>query len=417
MEKQSEKNTKQRKFLLILPLLVLPFVTLTFWALGGGRGTDTGKTLPVEGINTELPGAQLSDGSLDKMSLYGRSGKETDTSAEEDSVRWLDSGFDMYQPSDVRGYTTEYSTPADPNELKVRQRLDELERMLAMQEVSSQPYQGSGYKGYDTYADSRASQERLELMMHRMTGGSDPDPELRVLDGMLEKIIDIQHPDRMREKSLENRGAVYAVERPTKKNQVPHIHRIDASQQTKVRDSVTGVEPRKQMRNGFYTLTTDIADDIGEVSGIPGVVHETQTVVNGANLKIRLTEDIYLNGMLIPAGHFVTGECSLNGERLQVKVTGVRFLNYQLPVSLTVYDLDGLPGIRIPGAIGRDAAREGSDRAIQGVQFMSMDPWAQAAGAGIEAAKGFLSKKVRLIRVTVKAGHPIFLYDEQSGRK
>lgn len=33
----SPKFLRQRKFFMVLPLLVLPFMTLMFWALGGGK--------------------------------------------------------------------------------------------------------------------------------------------------------------------------------------------------------------------------------------------------------------------------------------------------------------------------------------------------------------------------------------------
>lgn len=38
---------------------------------------------------------------------------------------------------------------------------------------------------------------------------------------------------------------------------------------------------------------------------------------------------------------------------------------------------------------------------------------AQAAGMGVEAAKTLLSKKVKLIKVAVKAGYKVLLYDEK----
>ncbi|ULT42923.1 hypothetical protein KRR40_05090 [Niabella defluvii] len=39
MEKQvkTPKMIRQRRFLLVLPMLALPFMTMIFWALGGGK--------------------------------------------------------------------------------------------------------------------------------------------------------------------------------------------------------------------------------------------------------------------------------------------------------------------------------------------------------------------------------------------
>jgi hypothetical protein len=77
--------------------------------------------------------------------------------------------------------------------------------------------------------------------------------------------------------------------------------------------------------------------------------------------------------------------------------------------------MDGLSGIHIPGAITRDVAKQSADRSMQTIGLTSLDPsWqAQAAGAGIEAAKTLVSRKVKLIKVTVKAGYQVLLRDEK----
>jgi conjugative transposon TraM protein len=143
------------------------------------------------------------------------------------------------------------------------------------------------------------------------------------------------------------------------------------------------------------------------------VIHDTQELVAGATVKMRLLNDIYINGNHIPRNQFVFGVCSINGERLTIEVGSIRTGNSLLPISLTVYDMDGLEGIYIPGAITRDAAKQASDDAMQNIQLMSLDPsiGAQAASAGIEATKGLLSKKAKLVKVTVKSGYRILLKD------
>ena len=77
--------------------------------------------------------------------------------------------------------------------------------------------------------------------------------------------------------------------------------------------------------------------------------------------------------------------------------------------------MDGMAGICIPGAITRDVAKESADRSMQEVSFSTMDPsiGAQAASAGITAAKTLFSKKVKLIKVTLKAGYHVLLRDEK----
>ena len=72
-KKHSQKFLRQRKFLLILPLLTLPFITMIFWALGGGKGSSVvaQSTGIQNGLNLKLPDAKLkSDKGLDKLSFY-----------------------------------------------------------------------------------------------------------------------------------------------------------------------------------------------------------------------------------------------------------------------------------------------------------------------------------------------------------
>ena len=70
--KHSAKFLRQRKMLLVLPLMVLPFITLAFWAMGGGKGTaDMNQSNTNAGLNLQLPNANLKDDkNEDKLSFY-----------------------------------------------------------------------------------------------------------------------------------------------------------------------------------------------------------------------------------------------------------------------------------------------------------------------------------------------------------
>jgi hypothetical protein len=73
MENQhSAKFLRRRKMLLVLPLMVIPFITLAFWAMGGGKGTaDMNQSNTNAGLNLQLPNANLKDDkNEDKLSFY-----------------------------------------------------------------------------------------------------------------------------------------------------------------------------------------------------------------------------------------------------------------------------------------------------------------------------------------------------------
>jgi len=233
---------------------------------------------------------------------------------------------------------------------------------------------------------------------------------MQQLNAMMEKILDIQHPDRAREKikeqSLKNKARAYPVNAPGKTDLISHFS-------VAFGDTIQKVRPVKtDTSNGFFGLNEEAAGSF-DANAIRAAVEQTQTVVTGGELKIRLLDEIFIAGILIPKGQLVSGTVTLSGERLIVEIPSIRYLNNIFPVALSAYNLDGLEGIYIPGTISRDAAKQGADNAVQELQMMTLDPslTAQAASAGIEAAKGLFSRKVKLIKVTVKAGYQILLKD------
>jgi hypothetical protein len=82
-------------------------------------------------------------------------------------------------------------------------------------------------------------------------------------------------------------------------------------------------------------------------------------------------------------------------------------------VSLNVYDMDGQEGIYIPGSINRTVTKESANNAIGGINTTTLNPsiGAQAEIAGIEAAKTLFSKKIKLVKMTIKAGYKVLLKD------
>jgi len=147
------------------------------------------------------------------------------------------------------------------------------------------------------------------------------------------------------------------------------------------------------------------------------VVHETQTLTTGTMVKLRLRQDMSLAGRLLPEGTLLYGTCQVSGDRLSIEVKAVRSGKALLPISLTAYDLDGMEGLYIPGAPAREAARQGAGRAIsQSLQIPSLAPslGAQAANAGIDAARGLLRQGARQVKVTVKAGYCLLLRDQEA---
>ena len=398
---------RKRKMLLVLPALVLPFITLAFWALGGGSVNQSQKPVTSAGLNLQLPKAHLKDDkSENKLSFYEQ--------ADEDSIKLgKEINNDPFLKVEGNKDTSFFHlTPAspnssynplpgedykDPNEEKVYQKLAQLNEQLNTSNIKNNSNEVKSSEATSSVNNEDA--ERLDHLTANMNkkDSVEADPEMNQLNSMMDKILDIQHPERVKEKlqekNIENKENIFPV------NKEPIVSSV----------SLLDTSVKQQDSNGFFGLEDE--NNFKEQNAIEAVVHENQTLVNGSVIKLRLLNDISINGNIIPKDNFVFGIVSLSGERLQVEVSSIRVGHSLFPVKLIAYDMDGLPGIYIPGAITRDVAKQSLDNATQMMEISSLDPTvgAQATTAGIDAVKTLLSKKMKLVKVTVKAGYKVLL--------
>jgi hypothetical protein len=350
----TEEFLKKRKFYLAIPMLILPFLTMAFWALGGGKDTaKASEPIPNRGIDMALPSAQFKDNKQkDKMDIYQAAGKDTATTKDGVSKSFVQSmGFDpkaISADSAKINKATNASVPtnADQQSARIEAKLAQLNRQI------SQPQS-------ETYSAQAPDPEvkRLHKMMKSMRSSSAEDPEMKQLSNMLTKIQAIQNPDAV------------------------------AAQ----------VNKKKASESAFRAISA--------------IVDGKQKVKDGAAVKLKLTDSVTLKNQFLPKGQEVFGVCQVGNQRLLLTIQTIRLDKQIIPVNLTVFSLDGMPGIPAPEAELGGAAGNGADNAIQNMQFLSMDQslGAQAAAGGVNAAKGLFSKKVKKIKVKLSDKYPVLL--------
>ncbi|MBS7230959.1 conjugative transposon protein TraM [Flavobacterium psychroterrae] len=419
----SPKQLKRRRLLFMLPLLTLPFLTMLFWTLGGGTPTIAAiQNKEQKGFNFELPLPKFKeDDALDKMSYYDKAATDSlklleeikkdpnysDNIAEEEfDLEWQQ---EFLKPKNSRKGKTALSgiSEKDPASEKIYQKLASLQKIINEPQPYTDPEQDMREFDYRNNRDDAAQDMKsLEQMMTAMTAPQQADPELKQLGGMLENILDIQHPERMQEKlkqsSKNQKGKTYAVDKKKAEDNLTFLEAKNGEQNSAIK------------QNAFFSAEEESSPEENQ-NALEAVIHQTQTIVSGSVIKLRLTGDVVINNVSIPSNSFLYGTAALKGERLEVKISTIKYQNSILPVELEVYDMDGIPGIYIPGTINRESAKASADRSIQAVGLATLDDsWgAQAAGMGVEAAKSLLSKKVKLIKVVVKSGYRVLLYDEK----
>src|ERR1700733_9633699 len=73
------KKDKRRRFFTVLPLLVVPFLAMGFYALGGGRSVNNTKNANEKtGLNLQLPRSTVKeDKKADKLSFYEKATRDS----------------------------------------------------------------------------------------------------------------------------------------------------------------------------------------------------------------------------------------------------------------------------------------------------------------------------------------------------
>ena len=342
---------KRRKFLMVLPLLVLPFVTMGFWALGGGSKTTVTAVQSSRGLNMMLPDAELKvkDGP-DKMSLYDQ--------AQRDSAKLVRSG--VYTESSSLVLTGEgRSFKTDPAELAISNRLAQINAQANAPAVV--PSVSTVSPGAAADPSLTGDVDRLEKLMQNMKESSGAeDPEMQQLNSMMDKILAIQNPALV----------------------TPAVTVLPVS------DSL------------FRT--------------IPALVVGPVKVTQGSVIELRLQDSVTINGQLLLKGHSVFGIAEFSNQRIALEIRNIRLGTSIIPVSLSIYDKrDGMRGINAPEALLAEAVGSASVGVMGSVGLMGFDQnlGTQVAGAGLNAAKGLLSKKINRVKQKLAAGYPVLLRD------
>lgn len=357
----------QRKALLVYPLIGLPGLCLIFYTLGGGRGDRPFTEPAVFGLNPELPKASVEGQQLLNKKLQYEQ-------AEQDSLRKAQYRLqDPYRrdsntikPAPFvagNGVRPSVSLPvkppvvADPRADQVLAQLQQLRQAIRQPEQPS-PFPPRGITALPgaRYAGTPAARTRDDTV---------GDARVGRLNDMLDKVIRIQHPE----------------------------------------------ETHAPLSTSVHT--DEVAPADSGVNAITAVIADNQTLVAGSTVALRLTDSIRINGRTLQPGQLIYGTVSISNDRMLVHVTALRRDRSLYSTDLQAYDLDGIAGIHIPGVLSRDVAKESADQGVGSLNVLNVDPslGAQAAGAGVQMAKSFASRKVRQVRVSVPAGYQLLLRD------
>ena len=152
---------------------------------------------------------------------------------------------------------------------------------------------------------------------------------------------------------------------------------------------------------------------------IKACVYEAVTVMNGERVMLKLLEPLQAGTTTIPKNQLVAGTARIQGDRLDIIISSIEYAGNIIPVHLKVYDTDGVNGIFCPGSAELSAAKEAAANASSGLGSISIAKNAgqqiamDASRAVMQGGSQLLSRKMRTVKVTLKANYQVLLLPQK----
>ena len=160
---------------------------------------------------------------------------------------------------------------------------------------------------------------------------------------------------------------------------------------------------------------------------IKAIIDEEVKAVDGSRVRLRLLDDIDINGTPLPKGSYLYATMSGFGQqRVKGKVQSVLVGDEILKIGLSIYDVtDGLEGLYVPASQFRETAKDVSSSAMQGNMNLnntsggtSVSQWAgQALQNAYQKTSNAISKAIKKNRVRLKYGTQVYLVNSKQQRK
>lgn len=383
--KSQAERQKMMKYLVVMPAAILCGAVI-LWLLYTSLNKCDERV--GDAFNTEIPEGE-NDGMKDKMSEYEAAAAAKEKEARQQTVAVLDT-----------------LTATMPQDRCVRQP--------SAVETSAQAYQEVQASLDDFFVpESNDAAQVAEL-------------QARIDELEAQNIVAQQQVQQPNEMELMERSYQLAAQYMGNGNGGNYPPPAPADDEKVKRD----VQPVAQVsRNVVSSLSASSSRSFNTSVGssktvnkntIAAVVANNQSVTDGESVKLRTTEPMWVGSRLIPRNTVIVGSARVQGERLEIEISSIECDGSIYDVELQVYDSDGQEGINIPNSMESDALHEiGANMgSTMGSSInISTNTGAQIAsdvGRGlINGVSQYLNKKLRTVKVHLKAGYRVMLHQPE----
>ena len=413
----AERN--KRKKMLIMPLFFLIFGG-AMWLIFAPSDDGKEQAVGLTGFNAELP-VPKEEGIVEgKRDAYEREAMRQKEQEKMKSLQDFSSMFNDTQQSDYEQKNDAYNSSPQAEQPRSTTPHTIQSSATAYQDVNRQLGEWYEKPAEADKQSQSAVEKRMEELERKLEEANARKAEEDEQAALLEKSY--QMAARYMPAQPGQPGGQVAEE----KSPVRSGDKVKVQPVKQVRHNVVSllsapmsddefIESYSQPRNrSFFTAAGN--EGVKDKNSIRACVNQTVTLTNGKEVQIRLLEPMQAGDILIPANTLVTGACRITGERLEVTIHSIQYADNIIPVELKVYDLDGQPGISVPGNDEVKAAQEVASTLASsaGTSIMISDnagsQLAADMGKGlIQGASQYVSKKMSVVKVTLKANYKLLL--------
>ena len=423
-EKQKEVRSKkeltpqqiqQRKKMMVYPLMLLAFAGCMYLIFAPpSSGTEGEQTT---GFNPELP--MPGDGSLvsDKIKAYEQ---ENLSKGRDERIRTLEDFM-------LDDFKKKKDAPLDidlPQESEPSQKQSSISSSQSAYRNMNQQL-NSFYQERESSGGDEQKILELEWRIQELERGrDDTESAKKVAEEQMELM---EKSYQMASKYMGGLPAgqaaiaapVTSAPKDVTPNDVKAVHENEVTTLPReISDSAFIAAYSRPRNTGFNTA-------VGSGYSLPrntirACVHTEQTVMSGQSVWLRLLEPMQTGEIIIPKNSLISGTAKIQGERVDIVISSLEYAGNIIPVELAVHDSDGTKGIYVPSSLEREAMNEAM--ANIGAGLGSSFSFAQNSGQQItmdvtrglmQGASGYLGKKFRTQKATLKAGHQVMLYTKE----
>ena len=437
MEKEQKKNEtkekkpltdrqrQQRKKMLVYPLMVLLFAGC-MWLIFAPSQEDKEKKQQGQGFNTDMPLPEDAKIIGDKTKAYEQLELERRRKERRGMVGDLSSFWNDGNGNESDTVSDDYrlTVTETPEKEAAERQADIRSSAAAYQRLNTSL--GTFYEPPKEDTEKEELRERideLEAMLMAQEGKpSTMEEQVALLEKSYELAAKYQNGGNNAGKMAQSKEETAVPEtngKGMKAEPVSDVHPTVVSALPQPMTDSAFIADYSGKRNYSFHTAIGTAEVAGK-NTLAACVQGDQTVTDGQTVKLRLLEPMRVSGRIIPRNTTLVGAARLQGERLGIAVTSLEHGGSIIPVELEVYDSDGQAGIFIPGSMELDAAKEigaNMGSSLGSSINISTDAGAQLAsdlGRGaIQGISQYISKRMRTVKVHLKSGYKVLLYQEK----